>query len=221
MYILKNMLYIIGLVIGNIYDLSPMSVYILNNTDYVVVEDKRISGFLLKKMKIKSKILLLNRFNEKKITNIILSKIKLKFSFSLITDSGIPLINDPGSYLLNIMRSNLIKTIIIPGISSISVLLSLSSTICNNFFFKGYLPKKKINKKKFFLYCKNFIFFLKIKNALFNIYIINIYIDFNKSILVGKNLTKTFENIFYFNILEFLFFFKNNKFYGEMIFILN
>lgn len=205
MYIFKKSLYIIGIPIGNIYDFTQRAIFILKNVNIIATEDSRKSGILLNFLNIKNKIVSLNSYNELSVSKKLIETIINNYSIAFISDSGTPLINDPGFYLIKLAYKNNIKVIPIPGISSITTALSISIIKPDNFIFLGFMPKKHIYKKsKLNLIkneIKNVIFFEttdRLINTLFNI---QNTLQQNRKILILKNLTKRFEIYFYFEII--------------------
>ena len=67
---------------------------------------------------------------------------------SLISDAGTPLLSDPGRILVNECITNKINIVPIPGVSSITTAMSVSG-FNDQFLFYGFLPKKKMNWKKY------------------------------------------------------------------------
>ena len=77
--------------------------------------------------------------------------LKQKKIISLISDSGSPLISDPGNQLINFLFQNNIKIFSIPGPSALISGIQLSGFLNKKFFsFLGFLPKKKLHKKFLF-----------------------------------------------------------------------
>ena len=146
MYFFKKVLYVVGIPIGNIFDFSQRAIFILKNVDIVATEDSRKAGLLLKFLNIKSKMISFNSYNEIALSNFLLYCIKNNISIALISDSGTPLLSDPGFFLIDLFYKNNIKIIAIPGISSLSTVLSISIFNIYNFIFEGFLPKKKYIK---------------------------------------------------------------------------
>src|SRR5210317_1850647 len=73
----------------------------------------------------------------------ILQIIKNRKAISLISDSGSPLISDPGNQLVNFLYRNNIKIFSIPGPSALISGIQLSGFLNKKFFsFLGFLPKK-------------------------------------------------------------------------------
>lgn len=224
---LKKYLYIIGVPIGNIYDFSQRAIFILKNVNIIATEDSRKSGLILNYLNINNKIISLNKYNEISISKNIIEKIKKKLSVALISDAGTPLINDPGFYLIELAFKNNIKVIPIPGISSITTALSISSIKIKNFIFNGFIPKKLIQKKskiKEVKYEKKILMFFETSERLINtIIIMQKTIQQNRKILILKDLTKNFERYILFENLNLKSIIKNiYKFKkGEIIILIN
>lgn len=228
MFFFNKVLYVVGLPIGNIFDFSCRSIFILKNVDFIVAEDSRKIGFLTKFFFFKNKIVVLNPFNEKHITNDIIYKINNGFSAALVSDCGTPCLSDPGNFFINEAYLNKIKIIPIPGASVLSTVLSLCKFNTSKFLFEGFLPKKKIYKeiifKKLFYEDKTCIFFVSSIELLESLLLMKSIFLHDREIFIAKDLTKKFEFTFYFNLNNFdfndlildKFFFK-----GEFVILLN
>merc|ERR1711991_574384 len=84
-------------------------------------------------------------FNKKK--DYIYKLLKSNQVISLISDSGSPLISDPGNQLINFLYQNEIKVFSIPGPSALISGIQLSGFLNKkNFSFLGFLPKKTSQK---------------------------------------------------------------------------
>ncbi|HIH2763117.1 MAG TPA: 16S rRNA (cytidine(1402)-2'-O)-methyltransferase [Candidatus Azoamicus sp.] len=227
MHIFKKSLYIIGIPIGSIYDFTQRAIFILKNVNIIATEDSRKSGLLLNFLNIKNKIISLNSYNELSISKKLIEAIINNSSLAFISDSGTPLINDPGFYLIKLAYKNNIKIIPVPGISAITTALSISIIKSNNFIFYGFMPKKNIQKKlklnliKYEI--KNIIFFEtsdRLINTLFNI---QTSLQPNRQILILKNLTKKFEMYLTFELVLLKKIIKkiNNNKKGEFVIIID
>ena len=114
---------------------------------------------------------------------------------SLISDSGSPLISDPGCQLINYLIENDIKIVSIPGPSALVSSIQLSGFLnSKSFVFLGFLPKKneqKIKKLKKQLHNNLIIYTTKqqIKKDIEAIGEISEYFD----VTILKELTKIHE----------------------------
>ena len=139
---MKNGLYIVSTPIGNLDDISSRAIKTLQNSDIIICENPKHSLRLLSKLDIKKKLISLHDHNEEVVIEKIQNDLKNKI-FSLISDAGSPLISDPGYKLVRFCLEKNIFTTVIPGPSSITSALQMSSISINKYTFHGFLPKTK------------------------------------------------------------------------------
>lgn len=147
------MLYIIATPIGNLEDISLRALRLLNQADYILCEDTRVTKKLLNHYNIDSELISYHQHsNEYKIDNI-LNLLKEGKSLALVSDAGTPGISDPGGKLVQRVveiqnsrenkedkRFNIES---IPGPSAITAALSISGLPTDKFIFMGFPPHKK------------------------------------------------------------------------------
>ena len=119
-------LYIVGTPIGNLGDLSPRAKTILNNVSLIACEDTRRSGHLLKTIESKVPLLSYHKHNFKSRESQLLDILESNGSIALISDAGLPGINDPGEELVIAARSNGYEVICIPGPCAATTALVIS-----------------------------------------------------------------------------------------------
>ncbi len=213
MFFLKKTLYIVGIPIGNIFDFSQRAIFILKNVDVIITEDTRKTGFLLKFLNLKKKLISINSYNEKELSFFLISSIKKGLSIALVSDSGTPLISDPGFFFIYLAYKNDIRIMPIPGTSSVSTLLSISPFNINKFIFEGFLPKNKRCKKKvleqFINEKRTIIFFESSKRLLNSLILMKNLFFYKRRVFIAKDLTKKFESILFFE-LQYLYKIFNN-----------
>ena len=141
-------LYLVGTPIGNLGDLSPRAKHILKNVSLIACEDTRRSGKLLKIIKAKAPLLSYHKHNFKSRQSKLLDTLKSNGSIALISDAGLPGINDPGEELVNTVKSNSYQVICIPGPCAATTALVISGLPSERFCFEGFLPKKHSLRKK-------------------------------------------------------------------------
>lgn len=215
MYFFNNILYVIGLPIGNFFDFSNRSIFILKNVDFIVSEDSRKIGYLLSFFNLKNKIIVINSYNESIIAIELINYILSGYSAAIVSDAGTPCISDPGQIILKHAYINSIKVIPIPGPSIISTVISICSFKVDKFIFFGFLPKKRVYKEIIFkkINFNNFvyIFFESSKRLLSTLLLAKTVLFFNKKVFLAKDLTKKFEYVLVFNLFDFDFnFFSEN-----------
>ena len=138
----KNGLYLVSTPLGNLKDITYRATEVLQNSDYIMCEDTRVSKILLDKYQIKSTLISNHKFNEKKNVSKIVDHLKSWKIISLISDAGTPSISDPGSILVNECIKNEIRIFPIPGPSAVITAISISG-FSDKFLFYGFLPDKK------------------------------------------------------------------------------
>ena len=140
-------LYIVSTPIGNLDDITIRALETIKKSDYILAESSVRTSKLLSHYKIKKKIITFNKDNEKRKCNSIISDLDKGRIISLVTDAGTPSISDPGYELIAKINPKY-SAIPIPGPSSLTCALSVSTIPINNFIFFGFLPKKSNERIK-------------------------------------------------------------------------
>tara|TARA_B100000686_G_scaffold352101_1_gene452887 strand:- start:4465 stop:5313 length:849 start_codon:yes stop_codon:yes gene_type:complete len=191
-------LYLVSTPIGNMEDISLRSLNILKKSDIILCEDTRRSIKLLSNFQIKSKLLSYHKFNEKKISDQIISTIKNDKIVSLISDAGTPAISDPGVVIINRCINENLKIYPIPGPSAVTSALSVSG-FSDKYLFYGFLPKTENELEKILTALSNIdysiIFFIPSKKNKFYISRFKHHF-FDRKILIAKEMTKIHEQYF-------------------------
>ena len=141
-------LYLVGTPIGNLGDLSPRAKSILKNVSLIACEDTRRSGQLLKTIESKVPLLSYHKHNFKSRQSQVLEILENNGSIALISDAGLPGINDPGEELVKAVKKNNHEVICIPGPCAATTALVISGFPSQRFCFEGFLPKKQSIRKK-------------------------------------------------------------------------
>ena len=146
---MSGTLYIVSTPIGNLMDVSHRSLNILSDVDCVLCEDSRITKRLFNKYNISNKLKVINDINENSKKDMVVEYLLTGKNLALVSDAGTPCISDPGYRIVNSAKKNNIKVVTIPGQSSVIAAISISGLPTDNFYFQGFLPKKKGRKTKF------------------------------------------------------------------------
>lgn len=139
----ETCLYIVPTPIGNLEDITFRAVRILKEVDLVLVEDTRNSGFLLKNYEITTKMFAFHQFNEHKVLDGVVDRLKNGEKMAIITDAGTPGISDPGFLLVRECIKNDIQIECLPGATAFVPALVNSGFPTDKFYFEGFLPHKK------------------------------------------------------------------------------
>lgn len=141
-------LYIIPTPIGNLEDITLRAIRILKEVDFILAEDTRKSGILLKHFSIDKKMYAHHQHNEHKTVALIAERIRNGEKIALITDAGTPGISDPGFLLIRECIANGIAVECLPGATAFVPALVNSGLPCDTFCFEGFLPQKKGRQTK-------------------------------------------------------------------------
>ena len=196
---LKGCLYIIATPIGNFDDISLRAINLLNFVDILLCEDTRKTKKLLSHLSINQKNLIsYNDINAEKKRPFIIKQILMSKNVGLVSDSGSPLISDPGYKLIQESYANEIRVTHAPGPSAVLNAIILSGLPTDQFYFGGFIDSKKGNREKQFLLVKDYkmtgIWFdtcLRLKNTLEIMYMVL----GNRKISIARELTKKYEEI--------------------------
>ena len=214
-------LYIVSTPIGNLEDITLRAIKVLKLSHIILCEDTRRTSKLLQNLKINKPLISYHKFNEKKNIPRIIRYLNEGKILSLVSDAGTPLLSDPGKLLVRECILKNIDIIPIPGPSSITAAMSISS-FEDKFIFYGFLPKKEkeleITLKKLSKVDFSLVFFVpSIK--------INFYIKFFKKyfeerdILIAREITKMHETFYRSAIRNLKLFTTNLK--GELTVVLS
>lgn len=143
----KGKLYVIATPIGNLGDVSYRAVEILKSLPFVLAEDTRESIKLFRKYDINSKLISYRDQNHDRIIEKVKEKLDIGLNLGLISDSGTPLISDPGFKLVRELRELGYVIESIPGASAVISALSISGLPTDRFIFLGFLTKSLERRK--------------------------------------------------------------------------
>lgn len=135
--------------IGNLEDITLRAIRTLKEADFILAEDTRTSGKLLKHFEITTRMFSHHKFNEHNTTEIIISRLKSGETAALITDAGTPAISDPGYLIVRECIDNDITVECLPGASALIPAIAIAGLPNDRFVFEGFIPHKKGRQKKF------------------------------------------------------------------------
>lgn len=152
------MLYVVGTPIGNLDDLSIRQAKTIAGAEIILTEDTRSTGNLLKKIKDLFDLSpnpqqrLISYYKEREFEKLpeIIEMLEDDKNIVLISESGMPLVSDPGYLLVNTLIKKNIPFEVIPGPTAIETALVYSGFNPQNHMFIGFFPKKKSELIKIF-----------------------------------------------------------------------
>ncbi len=141
-------LYIVPTPIGNLEDITLRAIRVLKEVDFILAEDTRTSGNLLRHLQIEKRLVAHHQHNEHKTVEMIAERIASGEKIALITDAGTPGISDPGFLLVRECVAKGIDVECLPGATAFVPALVNSGLPCDTFCFEGFLPQKKGRQTK-------------------------------------------------------------------------
>lgn len=137
-----GILYVVATPIGNLEDITIRAKRILLETSVIACEDTRRTGQLIKILGGSGKKYISVRdWNEAKVVNSLLSYL-VHSDVALVSDSGTPLISDPGYKVVRAARQAGFKVVPIPGPSALTAALSAAGLPTDKFMFLGFWKNK-------------------------------------------------------------------------------
>ena len=136
-------LFIVPTPIGNLEDMTFRAVKVLEAVDFILAEDTRTSGKLMKHFEITTQMHSHHMHNEHKTVDLIIKRIQNGETAALISDAGTPAISDPGFLLTRACVENNIEVDCLPGATAFVPALVNSGLPNDKFIFEGFLPVKK------------------------------------------------------------------------------
>lgn len=136
-------LYITPTPIGNLGDMTFRAVEVLKQVDFVLAEDTRTSGNLLRHFGIAKPMFAHHKFNEHKSLRALIDKLSAGQTIALISDAGTPSVSDPGFLIVRECIANGIEVECLPGATALIPALVNSGFPSDRFCFEGFLPAKK------------------------------------------------------------------------------
>ena len=141
---MQSGLYIVGTPIGNLSDMSPRAIAVLQDVDLIAAEDTRVFGKLASHFDIKTKRVSCHEHNERDVVPDLIEKIQGGMAIAVVSDAGMPGISDPGFRIVRAARDAGVDVFVVPGpVAAISALV-LSGFPTDRFTFCGFVDEKKI-----------------------------------------------------------------------------
>ena len=141
------MVYFIATPIGNLGEITYRAVETLKSVSAIFCEDTRHSQILLNHYGISKPLYSYHKFNEKKSLDFVLSFCEKGEDVAVISDAGMPSINDPGNVLVNALIEKNYPYTVVSGASAFVNAFVLSG-YKPPFTYYGFLPLKLAERDK-------------------------------------------------------------------------
>ena len=139
---LASGLYLVSTPIGNLGDITLRALDTLRAAAAIICEDTRVTKVLLNHYAIVKPLIVYHDRSPARVRPRIIQRLRQGEAFALVSDSGTPLISDPGYKLVRECLEQDIKVTAIPGANAALAGLCLSGIPPDRFLFVGFLPIK-------------------------------------------------------------------------------
>jgi len=215
-------LYIVPVPIGNLKDITLRAIDVLKSVEFIVVEDTRHSLKLLNKLEIKKRLYSYYKPKEEEKSLKIIKLLK-RSDGALITDSGTPIISDPGHILITKAIKSGIEIVSLPGPTAFVPAITNSGIRSDMFLFAGFSPRKAGKLKTYLETLSKLKFTLvfyespkRIEKFLETAY--EVFGD--RAFSISKELTKVNEKVFRNNLKDYNSAFGDIKLIGEFVIVI-
>ncbi len=217
-------LFIVPTPIGNLNDMTFRAIDVLRKVDFILAEDTRTTGIILKHFQIENRLQAYHKFNEHKQTQAVVKQIESVESAALVSDAGTPGISDPGFMLVRACVGVNIPVETLPGATAFVPALLNSGFPMTSFCFEGFLPPKKGRKKKLQLLAeevRTIILYESPYRLLKTLEQIREYFGEERELSVSKEISKIHEETLRGTPTELIGLFTKEKLKGEFVIVIH
>ena len=189
---------IVATPIGNLEDMTLRAVRVLKEADYILCEDTRVTGKLLKHYEIETKTRRYDAHASEKAHESILKDLEGGKHIALVSDAGTPGVSDPGVLLVMRAHQMGVRVETIPGASALTAAFSIAGITGNQFVFLGFAPQKKGRETFFREIAENLlpvVFYESPHRAIKALEALDAVLDGGRVVVVARELTKLHEEV--------------------------
>lgn len=218
------MLYLVATPIGNLTDITFRAIDILKTCDYILCEDTRHSAILLNHYHIHKPLKSYHKFNASFRSESILEDLESGKIICLISDAGTPGISDPGTDLVKLCVERNLPVSALPGPCAVIHALICSGLPTDRFQFYGFLPRKENELKRelqtLFEYPGTTVCY-ESPHRLLDVLAIIQNMQPERLLVVGRELTKKFEEIVRGNAAALITHWEQKPLKGEIVLLIS
>src|SRR4051812_20851919 len=141
-------LFVVATPIGNLEDITLRAIRVLKEADLIACEDTRQTQKLLSHYGIDRPMVSYHEHNEAERAAELVEKLEGGANIALVSDAGMPGINDPGYRVVALAIKRSIKVVPIPGPVALATALAASGLPTDSFRFNGFLPAKSGQRRE-------------------------------------------------------------------------
>lgn len=221
---MSGKLYIIATPVGNLDDISRHMINALQESDFILAEDTRVTIKLLNHLQIKKKMFSCHEHNEAARHELLSEAAASGQTVALVSDAGTPLVSDPGDSIVSRAIELAMEIHPVAGPSAFLLALVCSGLPCGRFSFEGYLPDKAGERKRHLLKLKDeertLIFYIPPHDLLLLLQEIAYHLGDRKACL-ARELTKLHEEFRRGTLAELIEYAAKEKVRGECVLVVS
>ena len=217
-------LYLVPTPVGNLEDMTLRAIRVLKEVDFILAEDTRNSGKLLKHFEITTSMHSHHMHNEHKTVDNIVRRIQNGETFALISDAGTPAISDPGFLLVRACVEAGVEVDCLPGATAFVPALVNSGFPNDKFVFEGFLPVKKGRQTRLKLLAeesRTIIFYESPHKLLKSLAQFEEYFGSDRQISVSREISKLHEETIRGSVTQVIEYYTNKPPKGEIVVVVS
>lgn len=217
----KATLYVVATPIGNLEEMTPRALHVLESVDVIAAEDTRNTLKLLNYFGIRTRLIAHHQHNEEQSANGLLELLRQGKNVALVSDAGYPLISDPGSVVAKKVMEEGFNVVPISGSNAMLNALVASGMDTRHFLFYGFLKsqeKERIRELHELKYYPFTIIFYEAPHRIEKMLKSCLEVLGNRQICLARELTKKHEEFIRGTIEEILDIVGDIK--GEMVVVI-
>ncbi|EIT84201.1 hypothetical protein A374_16798 [Fictibacillus macauensis ZFHKF-1] len=192
----SGILYLVPTPIGNLEDMTFRGIRILKEADYIAAEDTRQTKKLCNYFEISTPLVSYHEHNKESSGEKLLEHLKNGKTIAVVTDAGTPAVSDPGYELVVSALQEQITVVPLPGANAAVSALIASGLETKDFYFYGFLPRGKKERKVQLQKLKGYGFTMMLYESphrLKETLAAMLEILGNRKIAIARELTKKYE----------------------------
>ena len=216
-------LYLVSTPIGNLEDITLRALRILKEVDLVAAEDTRQTRRLLTHYDIRTPLTSYFEGNQQVKTDKLIERLQAGEQIALVSDAGTPILSDPGYPLLQGCIDAEIRVVPIPGASAVITAASIAGLPLHNFVFEGFLSPKSGKRKRQLAALadeERTLILFESPHRLRRFLADTFEVLGERDIVVTRELTKRFEEVFRGQVSEALEKFRSSEPRGEFTIVI-
>lgn len=219
-----GILYLVPTPIGNLEDMTYRAVRVLQEVDLILAEDTRNSAFLLQHYQIDTPMESFHDHSDPQKVDRLVERMQSGESCALISDAGMPLINDPGHPLVQACLQTGISVVALPGANAALTALIASGLVADRFTYYGFFPRKASEQAQLLTEISQglgtAIFYESPHRIHKTMQKITEHLSASTKLVIGRELTKKFETYIRGDAESVCQWLKDQKLKGELVLLI-